>query len=284
MKRFFLIVFIFTNILIQADTIYLKDGRKLTGQIEAMTEDIIILVTDFGRIEIKRSSIAGGVFFEDKQNFFQANYKTLLDLNFSNSFSDKSPESNSIQTFGEISFEENQDGASRSAATSSGTGNYIKIIPSTSIVNLNTFTIHLKIKIKDVTKPGYIFSFYADKDNKEGKFSLFQNMGIPTLYVMDKDKAYHTFSVGKKILENEKWATLTMTFDGSTMRIYNNLSEEFSQETKFTQINCPQINFYIFTAYTPNKDNYTSFNIAASIDFFKIFDRALTTEEIISIK
>lgn len=277
----FLLCFSFT---INADIVYLKDGRKLTGEIESITSSTIVIITDYGKITVNRSQVAGGVFYQGNGELIKTKLDPLLDLNFLDNTKDLAKNPNKTEVFGKLDFEDNQNASPKSAIKSSGKGNYLKITPTKSLVDLNAFTLHFKIKPSNISQAGYVFSFYADKNNTEGKIALFQTNGMLVLYLMDKDKAYHSFTLDKILLENNKWDTITITFDNSKIKAYKNYAEAYVKDTKFSDLNCPDINFYLFTAYNSKENNFISHNFASSLEFFKIYDQALSLEEIIKLK
>lgn len=123
-----------------------------------------------------------------------------------------------------------------------------------------------------------VFSYLQDNGSDESGYGLVNNSGKMRMFIMTEDAGGNSWnSAPGAVVDVNKWSHVAGTYDGEMVKFYLNgvLMEEQPRTGNIDWEFLP-LDFRIGTFYDINED--THFN--GQIDEIKIWDRALTAEEI----
>ncbi len=275
MKKIFLLI-ILLNSFIYADNLYLSNDNIVKGKILSINEEVVRIETSDGILEVNKERIVRGEFFgTGKELSGNLVFEFLCD----GTIKDSSGNAFSVITKS-IPYIEDKLNEKSSALLSKGDGQYFYIENSSRISEIEEFTIAMSFYPEDTSDNRFLISnwknTYGDK-KAEGRFSLSVLGTSLVFYVVDTEGYFQSISV-KDRLELKKWNNLAIRFFKGTMSIYlngqtvaeNNISSETLMKGDWP--------IYFLTAKYGN--DFKKYNIKGRIDKIKMFDSALTDNEL----
>ncbi|MDF2542524.1 MAG: Ig-like protein [Herbinix sp.] len=146
----------------------------------------------------------------------------ILHLTFDEDLTDASGTGNDAEcTYGTITYE---DGILGKSAAFNGKS-YLEIVDNETL-DLSSFTISLwAYKSDNMKEEDHVPYVYKDKDENSWSvpYRLYEyRENVPTIYLHEEDTELNQFELDGDPVDIRKWYLLTVTFDGSEVRMYEN--------------------------------------------------------------
>lgn len=259
-----------------ADRIELHNGDVITGTIVHMDADVIRVRTDYGTLEIDRAAVVSGQFGNARSvEASSLVFEFLLNGNIYDTAGGYQLVNNGMR------FVPDATGLPDSALQSDGSGTYLSIAPADALNTLDRFTLSMDVRIDSATRTQYLASKWtaADGESADGKFTLQYASGTLTLYLVGPDGAYSYVSA-RSALGVGAWSHVAVTFAGGRAAIYVNGEAAGARDLGFSTLLSEQAPLLFMTAQSATGDQYGRYNAVGSVDNIRLYDRALTVDEI----
>lgn len=280
MKKIILIIFLASEFLF-GDMVHLSNGNVIKGTIIDLNEDGIRIETGDGVLEVTRDKIVSGEFFGSGQEV-EGNlvFEFLIDGNIK----DTSGSGYKIKTKS-IPYTEDRLSDPKGALLSKGEGEFFYIEDSSTISQVEEFTLGMDFYPEDTTSNCFLISNWENtyKDRKaEGRFSLSVLNRTVVFFVVDSNGYYQSIAASN-VLNIKEWNSLAIRFGEKKMSIYVNgktVAEQTISTEKLYKGSWP---LYFMTAKYVGSSGVTDFrkyNIIGRLDRIRMWDSSLTDSEL----
>lgn len=276
MKTLSILILFFVPVLLFSDTLYLSNSNVVKGTIKSIDDDGIKIETADGLLEVSRSKIVRGEFFGDGD---ELSGDLVLEFLFDGKIKDSSGNSYPVKSKS-IPYTLGINGDESGAIESKGNGEYFYIESSESISKIEEFTIAMNFFPEDTSSNTFLISNWEntfENYKAEGRFSLSVLNESIVFYVVDSNGYYQSL-VAKDVLKLKEWNSVAISFSTGEMSIFVNgetVARNTISEDSLLKGNWP---LYFLTAkYGKDFKNY---NIKGKLDNFKMFDSALSDNEL----
>ena len=199
----------------------------------------------------------------------------ILHLKFDGDLNDASGSGNDAEcTYGSIAYE---DGILGKSAVFNGKS-YLEIADNDTL-DLDKFTISLWAYKSDNMRGDedvpYLYK-EKDEDSWSAPYRLYEyRENVPTIYLHEEDSELNQFELDGAAVDIRKWYLLTVTYNGSEVRVYEN--DVLSKKQSVTGSPVATIG----DLYIGNNDGEFFFN--GNMDDLRIYNRAVSAQEVSSL-
>ena len=140
------------------------------------------------------------------------------------------------------------------------------------------------VRLEDTSTTGYLISKWtqAEGETADGKFTLQTAGGNLTLYLVASDGTYYPVTA-RNVLDVNQWHSVALTFGGGRCSIYVDTTQVASSRFTFTDLFVDDAPILVMTAEAQTGDPYARYNCVGSIDELRLYSRALSPDEIVSL-
>lgn len=276
MKTLSILILFTLGSFLSADTLYLSNNNVVKGRILELTDSAIKIETIDGILEVERDRLVRGEFFgEGNELSGELVFEFLLDGKIKDSSGSGYPVvTKSIPYVDGVLNDE------KGALESSGSGQYFYIEDSSTISDVENFTIALNFYPVDTSENKFLISnwenTFQDK-TAEGRFSLSVKDKTLVFYVVDSSGYYQALVV-KDTLKMKEWNTLAISFNSGEMSLYVNgetVGTNVISSEKLLKGSWP---LYFMTAKYGT--DFNKYNIVGKIDNIRMYNAFLSDSEI----
>jgi hypothetical protein len=181
-------------------------------------------------------------------------------------------------------FASDRDGEARSALRSTGEGTYCSVAPDGALNALSAFTITFDVRLDETAGTRYLASKWTQAvgETADGKFTVQSSEGGITVFLVAPDQRYYWMSA-RGVLEAATWHSLAVRFGGGNGSIFVDGTAVYSRAFPFSQLAEDDSPLLIMTAEAATSDRFGYYNATGSVDDIRLYDRALSDEEILAI-
>ncbi|MGL1890365.1 MAG: LamG domain-containing protein [Spirochaetaceae bacterium] len=276
MKTLSILILFLVGGLLSADTLYLSNNNVVKGKIIELSDTVVKIETSNGVLEVEKTRIVRGEFFgEGSELSGELVFEFLLD----GKIKDTSGSGYPIVTKS-IPYTEGVLNDEKAALESSGDGQYFYIEDSSSISEVDNFTIALNFYPVDTTKYRYLISNWENtlKGGKaNGRFTLAVK-GKNLVYNVVDSSGYHQALAVNDVLNLKQWNSIAMRFNSGEMSLYVNGETVGKNVIPLTTLLKGSWPLYFLT-YKFGLD-FTTYNIVGKIDNIKMYNAFLSDSEL----
>ncbi len=260
-----------------ADGLVLRNGDVITGTIQLMDAEHIVIQTEYGVLEVERSAVLRGEFGVPDG---EVNNSLLFKFDF-NGVVDDSAGLN-LATNNGMLFVADRHGSPAAALRSDGTGTYLSIAPTGELNSIEQFTLSFWVQLEDLGSTQYLFSKWrqADGQTADGKFTVQTGGGNLTAYYVDPTGTYHWLTA-RSVLQSQIWHAIAVTFAGGRANIYVDGVLAASDRFDFVGLLADTSPILVMTAQANTDNPFSFYNAIGTIDDLRLYSRALSPEEIL---
>ncbi|TFH05178.1 MAG: LamG domain-containing protein [Spirochaetales bacterium] len=264
---------------LSADRIELMNGDVITGTIQLMDSESVVIETDYGILEIDRSAVLRGSFGRPDGDVHSGLLFHLpLNGDIVDSTGTYQVTNNGMRFVADVS------GLPQSAARSDGTGTYISIASSEELDALDQFTIAFDLKLESLSGTQYLVSKWrrAEGETADGKFTVQSSGGDITMFVVAASGAYSRI-IARAVLGVQTWHAVALTFAGGRAYIYVDGVEVAAERFSFTGLFQDTSPVLVMTAEAQAADTYGYYNPVGTVDEVRFYGRALAPDEVAAL-
>jgi hypothetical protein len=297
-----------------ADRLQLANGDIVSGTIVRMDADVIVIDTEYGRLEIDRARVVRGSFGgeitsdieeptdggsssgEDQPSRDEPSERRedeqdddsrvpsiddglLFHFPFDGSLRDQTGNyrivNNGMRTT------TGPTGHTNSALRSDGSGTYLSVSPDRRVNELDAFTIAFWVNPENSAPTQYLVSKWtrADAETADGKFTLQTARGGLTLFVVNEEGRYEWLTA-RGVLQEGAWQAVAVTYDDGRAVLFVDGEEVGFKLFDFDALFEEDAPILFMTAEAATEDPFGYYNTLGSIDDVRLYDRALSETEI----
>ena len=262
-----------------ADRLELRNGDVITGTIQLMDSERIVIETEYGVMEVERGAVLRGEFGVADGEVIDS---LLFRFDFSGSVDDSA--GLNLATNNGMRFVADRYGSPGAALRSDGTGTYLSIAPTGELNSIEQFTLSFWVQLEDLGSTQYLFSKWdrADGETADGKFTVQTGGGNLTAYFVDPAGTYH-WVTARAVLQSQIWHAVSVTFAGGRANIYVDGALAASDRFDFAGLSADTSPILVMTAQAQADNPFTYYNAIGAIDDLRLYSRALSPEEILSL-
>jgi Concanavalin A-like lectin/glucanases superfamily len=262
-----------------ADQLELQNGDVITGTIQVMDAEQIVIQTEYGVLEVARDAVLRGEFGIPDGEVTDA---LVFSFDFNGSVDDTA--GLNLATNNGMRFVTDRFGSPAAAIRSDGTGTYLSIAPTGELNSIEQLTLSMWIHLEDLGTTQYLFSKWnrADGETADGKFTLQTGGGNLTAYFVDPAGTYHWLTA-RSVLQTQVWHAIAVTFAGGRANIYVDGALVASDRFDSTGLFLDTAPLLIMTAQAQTENPYTYYNAIGTIDDLRLYSRALSPGEVLSL-
>ena len=260
-----------------ADRLELRNGDVITGTIQLMDAEHIVIQTEYGVMEVERGAVLRGEFGVPDGEVINS---LLFKFDF-NGVVDDSAGLN-LATNNGMHFVADRHGSPAGALRSDGTGTYVSIAPTGELNSIDQFTLSFWVQLEDLGSTQYLFSKWrqADGQTADGKFTVQTGGGNLTAYFVDPTGTYHWLTA-RSVLQSQIWHAIAVTFAGGRANIYVDGVLAASDRFDFIGLLADTSPILIMTAQAQTDNPFTYYNAIGTIDDLRLYSLALSPDEIL---
>lgn len=261
---------------VHADRLELRNGDVITGTIQRMDTEVIVIRTEYGILEVERSAVVRGDFGAADGDVIES---LLFKFDFNGSVDDSA--GLNLATNNGMRFVADRHGAPAAALRSDGTGTYLSIAPTGELNLIDQFTLSFWVQLEDLGSTQYLFSKWdrADGQTADGKFTVQTADGNLTAYFVDPAGTYY-WVTARGVLQSQIWQAVAVTFAGGRANIYVDGVLAASDRFDFTGLFEEISPILIMTAQAQAENPFTYYNAIGAIDDLRLYGRALSPKEV----
>ncbi|MEE8441014.1 MAG: LamG domain-containing protein [Spirochaetia bacterium] len=262
---------------VHADRLELRNGDFITGTIQLMDADWIVIKTEYGVLEVERSAVLRGEFGVADGEVVSS---LLFRFDFDGSVEDSAGFNLAINNG--MRFVADRHGLPATALRSDGTGTYLSIAPTGELNAIEQFTLSFWVQLEDLGSTQYLFSKWsrADGQTADGKFTVQTSGGNLTAYFVDPTGTYY-WVTARSVLQLQIWHAVAVSFAGGRANIYVDGVLAASDRFDFTGLFTDTSPILIMTAQAQTEDPFTYYNAVGTIDDLRLYSRALSSDEVL---
>jgi len=262
---------------VTADRLELRNGDVITGTIQQMDGDRILIQTEYGVLEVERSAVLRGEFGIADGEVTNA---LLFKFDFNGDLDDSA--GLNLATNNGMHFVTDRRGSPAAALRSDGTGTYLSIAPTGELNAIEQFTLSFWVQLEDLSSSQYLFSKWsrADGQTADGKFTVQTGGGNLTAYFVDPTGTYHWLTA-RAAVQSQVWHAVAVTFAGGRANIYVDGELAASDRFDFTGLLADTSPLLIMTAEAQTDQPFAYYNAVGTIDDLRLYSRALSPEEVL---
>ncbi|MBN1522940.1 MAG: hypothetical protein JW904_00545 [Spirochaetales bacterium] len=282
-----------------SDEILLSNGDILHGTIIAIDEKKVVLKTDYGKLEIARDKIQSGTIsgtgMTDSAESSTAAPSAsstgtapvtiisglILEMLFDNKFGSSVNNTFSLENKNSVEFTYGHDKMASSAIFSDGTGQYLALSNVKTIDASKTLTISFWAFVNDSSRLQYFISKWTSTESQkaQGKFAVSTAMGSVFFYIVGENGNHYSVSA-VNALPARTWAHLAFTFSNGRLFVYVNGELKMQNTAATVALAADTSPLYLLTAKANTSEPFAYYNLNGAIDDLRVFNRALSGEEI----
>lgn len=274
-----ILLVLFTGVAAWADRLELRNDDVITGTIQLMDAEKIVVQTEYGLLEVQRDAVLRGEFGVDDGKVVDS---LLFRFDFDGTMDDATGTNRA--TNNGLRFVTDRNGSPASAVRSDGNGTYLSIPPSVELNELDQFTLSFWIQLEELSSTQYLFSKWnrADGETADGKMTVQTGGGNLTLYVVDPSGVYHWLTA-RSVLQAMTWHAVAVTYAGGRAAIYVDGALAASERLDFTGLFTDSSPVLVMTAESRTEDPFSYYNSVGTIDDLRLYSRALSPAEVESL-
>jgi hypothetical protein len=260
-----------------SDKIELENGDQVTGKIVQMNEDTVTIKAEYGVLVIKRRYIKKGLFAVNPEIPRDG---LLVELLFNSNFIDSSGNRFTVKNIN-TALGPDKNELPSSAAHADGSGQYLSIISSKQINDLEAFTVSFWFTIRNLNKSQYIVSKWnsTSGDKADGKFAILFKAGYVSCYVVDGKGAYYSLKSEERIPINT-WTHAAFICTKDKFNLFINGKKTADKSFEIESIGRNESPVFLLTAKGGNDNKMSYYNTEGGIDSFRLYGRVLSETEI----
>ena len=293
MRKIASVFIFFICFALHADTIYLMNGDKISGSIKLITDEQVVIKTEYGNMEIDRTKITYGEFGERPVELDEETYDSsdksmpgpVIYFPLNGTVKNDTPEKTTILDNSIKSYGNDQNSAKNEAAYSDGSGQYFSAQVSRKISDCDDFTLRVRFKTFESKRTQYLVSIWQSvQDGKAlGKFAVCYSNGYFIAYLADQQGNYYTVSVEEAITPLT-WTDLIFSVGPSSIVLYINGELAYESKRPFGLLQKTDIPAHFMTAVGgQNNDDFAKYNLYGFVSEIVIWDSGLTENQILSL-
>jgi hypothetical protein len=149
---------------------------------------------------------------------------------------------------------------------------------------LDRFSVTFWVRADDSVPTQYLVSKWsqASGERADGKFTIQGSRRGLTLFLVDQAGQYYWLSAPGALIDGE-WQHIAATFSGGRAVLYANGTQIAARRFAFERLFADESPLLVMTAEATNEDTYGFYNASGSIDDLRIYDRAITAEEVAAL-
>jgi hypothetical protein len=262
---------------VSADRLELRNGDVITGTIQLMDAEQIVIHTEYGVLEVARDAVLRGEFGVPDGEVVDA---LIFSFDFDGSVDDSA--GLNLATNNGMRFVADRFGSPAAALRSDGTGTYLSIPPTGELNSVEQLTLSMWVHLEDLGTTQYLFSKWnrADGETADGKFTLQTGGGNLTAYFVDPAGTYHWLTA-RSVLRIQVWHAVALTFAGGRANIYVDGVLVASDRFDFTGLFVDSSPILVMTAQAQTENAFTYYNTIGTIDDLRLYSRALSPNEVL---
>ncbi|MFP4377900.1 MAG: LamG domain-containing protein [Spirochaetales bacterium] len=294
-----------------ADRLQLANGDIISGTIVRIDEDLVVIDTEYGRLEIERDRVVRGSFGgeisidpeigEGEPDDEPSESPENDDRTSSRADSDSQVPSIDDGLLFHFTLDENlrdqtgnyqivnngmrsttgPRGGGNSALRSDGSGTYLSVATDRRINELDAFTIAFWINPENNAPTQYLVSKWtrADAESANGKFTLQTARGGLTLFLVNEEGRYE-WVTARGVLQENEWQSVAVTFEDGRAVLFVNGEEVGFKLFDFENLFEEDAPILFMTAESATEDAFGYYNTLGSIDDVRLYDHALSDTEV----